>query len=152
MPLSYGLVPRLSKKLSKFPLFFLYFFRLIYNCSAFGYGKKFDICLLAGWSSTVFILLFKIFNHTFNLFINNIIRKLIIDESLFYVFYLFIKYCFGGGDQFGTRYQIINNCFFISDGAFTYKVEGTGVIIKGFFFFVSRGSEVIIISSIQENI
>ena len=26
-------------------------------------------------------------------------RKPIIDQSLFYVFYLFIKYSFGGGDQ-----------------------------------------------------
>ena len=60
--------------------------------------KKFDICLLTGWSSTVFILLVNIFDHTFNLFINNTVRKPIIDESLFYVFYLFIKYCFGGGD------------------------------------------------------
>ena len=66
--------------------------------------KKFDICMLTGWSSTVFILLVNIFNHTFNLFNNNIVRKPIIDESLFYVFYLFIKYCFGGGDQFGTGY------------------------------------------------
>ena len=79
---------------------FQYFFHLIYNCSAFGYGKKkFDIRLLTGWSSTVFILLVNMFNHTFNLFINNIVRKPIIDESLFYVFYLFIKYCFGGGDR-----------------------------------------------------
>ena len=53
--------------------------------------KKFDICLLTGWSSTLFILLVNIFDHTFNLFINNIVRKPIIDESLFYVFYLFIK-------------------------------------------------------------
>ena len=52
--------------------------------------KKFDICLLTGWSSTVFILLVDIFNHTFNLFMNNIVRKLMINESLFYVFYLFI--------------------------------------------------------------
>ena len=51
-----------------------------------------------------------------------------IDENLFYVFYLFIKYCFGGGDQSGTGHQINNNCFFISEGAFTFKVEGTGVI------------------------
>ena len=72
----------------------------------------FDKCLLTGWSSAVFILLVNIFNHTFNLFINNIVRKTIIDESLFYVFYLFIEYCFGGGDQFGTGYQVINNCFF----------------------------------------
>ena len=36
--------------------------------------KKFDICLLAGWSSTLFILLVNIFDHTFNLFINNIVR------------------------------------------------------------------------------
>ena len=46
----------------------------------------------------MFILLANIFDHPFNLFINNIVRKPIIDESLFYVFYLFIKYCFGGGD------------------------------------------------------
>ena len=45
--------------------------------------KKFDICLLAGWSSTLFILLVNIFDHTFNLFINNIVRKPIVDESLF---------------------------------------------------------------------
>ena len=112
--------------------------------------KKFDICLLTGWSSTVFILLVNLFNHAFNLFINNIVRKPIIDESLFYVFYLFIKYCFGGGDQFSTGYQVINNCFFISEGAFTFKVEGTGVIMRG--LFASRGSEVIIVFSINENI
>ena len=47
------------------------------------------------------MLLVDIFNHAFNLFIKNIVRKPIIDESLFYVFYLFIKYCFGGGDQLG---------------------------------------------------
>ena len=94
--------------------------------------KKFDICLLSGWNSTLFILLVNIFNHTFNLFIKNIVRKPIIDESLFYAFYLFIKYCFGGGDQFGKGYQIINNCFFISEGAFTFKVVDTGVIIRGF--------------------
>ena len=41
--------------------------------------KKFDKCLLTGWSGTVFILLFNIFNHTFNLFINNLFRKLVID-------------------------------------------------------------------------
>ena len=111
--------------------------------------KKFDICLLTGWSSTVYILLVNIFNHMFNLFINNIVRKPIIDKSLFYVFYLFIKYCFGG-DQFGMGYQVINNCFFISEGAFTLKVEGTGVIVRG--VFVCRGSEVIIIVSINENI
>ena len=52
----------------------------------------------------MFILLVNIFNHTFNLFINNIVRKPIIDESLFYAFYLFVKYCFGGRDQFGTEY------------------------------------------------
>ena len=107
------------------------------------------ICLLTGWSSTVFILSVNIFNHMFNLSIDNIVRKPIIDESLFYVFYLFIKYCFGGGDQFDMRYQvIIYNCFFISEGAFTFKIEGTGV--RG--FFVSRGSEVIIVVSINENI
>ena len=32
--------------------------------------KKFDICLLTG--CTLFILLVNIFDHTFNLFINNI--------------------------------------------------------------------------------
>ena len=79
----------------------------------------------------MYILLVNIFNHTFNLFIHKIVRKPIIDESLFYVFYLFIKYCFGGGDQFGTGYQVIN-CFFISEGMLTFKVEGTGVVIRGF--------------------
>ena len=33
----------------------------------------------------MFILLVNIFNHTFNLFINNIVRTPIIDESLFYI-------------------------------------------------------------------
>ena len=70
---------------------FLIYFHLIYNCSAFGCDKKkFDKSLLTGWSSTVYILSVNIFNHTFNLFINNIVRKPIIDESLFYVFYLVI--------------------------------------------------------------
>ena len=44
----------------------------------------------------------------------------------------------------------MNNCFFISEGAFTFKVGGTGVITRG--FFVSGGSEVIIVVSINENI
>ena len=52
----------------------------------------------------------KYFKYMFNLFINNIIREPIIDESLSYVFYFFIKYCFGG--------------FFVSEGAFTFKFEG----------------------------
>ena len=43
----------------------------------------------------------------------------------------------------------MNNCLFISEEAFTFKVEGTGVITWG--FFVCRGSEVIIVS-INENI
>ena len=43
--------------------------------------KKFDICLLTGWSGTLFILLVDIFNLMFNSFINNIVRKPIIDES-----------------------------------------------------------------------
>ena len=42
------------------------------------------ICLLTGWSSTVFILLVNIFNHTFNLFLNNIVKKPIIDESVLF--------------------------------------------------------------------
>ena len=90
-----------------FQYFFIWFIIVVHLVTV----KKFDICLLTGWSSRVFILWVNISNHTFNLFINNIVWKLIIDESLFYVFYLFIKYCFGG-DQFGTGYQIINNCFF----------------------------------------
>ena len=106
--------------------------------------------MLTGWNSTVFILLVNIFNHTCNLFINNIVKKPIMDESLFYVSYLFIKYCFRG-DQFGTGYQIIDTCFFISGGAFTFKVKGTRFITSG-IFFVSRGSKVIIIVSINENI
>ena len=44
----------------------------------------------------------------------------------------------------------MNNCFFISEGAFTFEVENTGVIIRG--FFVSGVSEVIIVVSINENI
>ena len=68
----------------------------------------------------------------FNLFINNIVRKPIIDESLFCVFYLFIKYCFGGGDQFGTGYQVTYNCFFISEEAFTFKVEVQELLLEGF--------------------
>ena len=69
-----------------------------------------------------------------------------------------MKYCFWRGGQFGTGYQVINNCFFISEGAFTFKVEGTGVIIifvviifVDLIIFVSRDSEVIIIVSINEN-
>ena len=31
---------------------FLIYFHLIYNCCAFGCGKKFDKCLLTGWSVT----------------------------------------------------------------------------------------------------
>ena len=62
------------------------YFHLIYNCWAFGRGKKFDECSFTGWSVTVFILLANIFNYTFNLFLNNIVSESIIDESLFYVF------------------------------------------------------------------
>ena len=70
---------------------FLKYFHLIYNCSAFGYGRKFDKCLLIGWSVAVFILLANIFNYTFNLFFNIIVRGLIIDVRLFYVYYFFLK-------------------------------------------------------------
>ena len=38
----------------------------------------------------------------------------------------------------------------MSEGAVTIKVEGTGVVING--CFVSRGSEVLIIISINQNI
>ena len=80
---------------------FLIFFHLIYDCSAFCCSKKVGQMLVdwVEWYSVYFVGL-TFFNHTFNLFINNIVRKPIIDESLFYVFYLFIKYCFRGGDQF----------------------------------------------------
>ena len=61
---------------------FLIYFHLIYNCRAFDCSKKFDKSLLTGWSVTVFILLANIFNYMFNLFINNIVRKPIINESL----------------------------------------------------------------------
>ena len=40
--------------------------------------------MFIGWNVAVFILLVNIFNHMFNLFINNIVREPIIDESLFY--------------------------------------------------------------------
>ena len=69
---------------------FSIYFDLIYNCSTFGCGKKFDKRLLSEWSVTEFNLLANIFNYTFNLFINNIVRKPIIDESLFYVFFKFL--------------------------------------------------------------
>ena len=48
--------------------------------------KKFDKCVFIGWSVAVFILLIKIFNCTFNLFINNVVRETIFDEGLFYGF------------------------------------------------------------------
>ena len=49
--------------------------------------KKFDEYLFIGWSVAVFILLADIFNCTFNLFFNNIVREPIIDESLFYIYF-----------------------------------------------------------------
>ena len=74
---------------------FLIYFHLIYNCSASGCGKKkFDKYLLTWWNYTVFILLANIFNHTFNLFINNIATEPIIDESLVYVFLFLYKILF----------------------------------------------------------
>ena len=45
--------------------------------------KKFDKYLFTGWGAAVVILLAKIFNYMFNLFIDNIVREPIIDESLF---------------------------------------------------------------------
>ena len=70
-----------------FEYFFIWFIIVVHLVTV----KKFDICLLAGWSSTLFILLVNIFTHMFNLFVNNIVKKPIIDETLFYVFYLFIN-------------------------------------------------------------
>ena len=95
--------------------------------------KKFDKCLLTGWSGTVFILLVNIFNQTFNLFINNKVRKPINDESLFCVFYLFIKYCFGGGDQFSTGDQVINNCFLYLKGHSLLKMRVQELLLEGGF-------------------
>ena len=46
----------------------------------------FDKCLLIGWGVTVFILLADISNCTFVLFINNIVKELIIGERLFHIF------------------------------------------------------------------
>ncbi len=92
----------------------------------------------------------NIFDHTFNLFINNIVRKPIVDESLFYVFYLFIKYCFEEEISLARDIRLLIVAFFISEGTFIFKVGVTGVIIRG--FFVSKGSEVIIVVSINENI
>ena len=42
----------------------------------------------------MFILLSRIFHYPFNLFINNIVRESIIDESLFYVFFIFYEILF----------------------------------------------------------
>ena len=53
--------------------------------------KKFDKC---GWSVEVFILLVKIFNCTFNLFINNVDKEPIIYGSLFYVFLILYEILF----------------------------------------------------------
>ena len=86
------------------------------------------------------------------MFINNIVREPIIDKSLFYVFYFFIKYCFEEEISLVQDTRLLIIVFFILEGAFTFKAEGTGVIIRT--FFVSRSSEVIIIIvvSINENI
>ena len=58
-----------------------------------------NACLL-GEKVTVFILLAKIFNYTFNLFINNIVREPITDEGFYFILEFFIKYHFGGRDSF----------------------------------------------------
>ena len=42
--------------------------------------------LVTGWSVAVFILLANIFNYTFNVFISNVVKEPIINESLFCVF------------------------------------------------------------------
>ena len=46
----------------------------------------FNNILFIGWSVSVFILMTDIFNCTFNLFMNNIVKQPIIDESLFHIF------------------------------------------------------------------
>ena len=56
--------------------------------------KKLHKCLFTGWSVTVFILLANIFNYTFSLFINNIVREPIIDESLLLCFLFLYKILF----------------------------------------------------------
>ena len=71
--------------------------------------KMFDKFLFIGWSVPVFILLANIFNNTLYLFINNIVREPIIDESLFYNFYFFIKYCLEEGL---VLHQIIG-CYYL---------------------------------------
>ena len=48
----------------------------------------FDIFLLTGWSSTLFILLVNIFDHTFNVFINNIVRK-----PIYIYIYIYVCVC-----------------------------------------------------------
>ena len=48
--------------------------------------KKFNNLLYIGWSVALFIWLAGICNSTFNLFVNNIVRDLMIDESLFHFF------------------------------------------------------------------
>ena len=86
----------------------------------------------------------------FNLFIKNIVRKLINDESLFYVFYLFKKYCFGGGDKFDTGYQLLIIAFLYLKGYSLLKLRVQELLFEG--FFVSRCSEVTTIVSINEGI
>ena len=47
--------------------------------------------LFIGWSRTVFILLANIFNYMFHLSINYIVRKAILNESLFYTLFFRIN-------------------------------------------------------------
>ena len=67
----------------------------------------------------------------FNLIINGIVRERIFNEIFFYVSEFLIKIYFGGGNWFWTGDYVINNCFFISEEAFTFEVESKGVIISG---------------------
>ena len=56
--------------------------------------QKFDKYMFIGWSVAVFILLADIFNCMFDLFINNIVRELIIDDSLSIIFLILYKILF----------------------------------------------------------
>ena len=82
----------------------------------------------------MFILLAEISYCTFDLFINNIVRELILDESLFYIFLNSLGNNVLGKISFARNIRLLIIAFFILDWAFTFKVEGTGVVISGFLF------------------
>ena len=69
--------------------------------------------------------------------------------SLFYIFQFFINIVLKEEISFAQDIKLLIIAFFIFEGAFTFEVEGTEVISR---FFVSKGSEAILIISFNQNI